>query len=56
MRDPDHHYVKAFKVWDTSQEVLNNHYQDSHTRKALSEHFAEKLLYEGAKDIIHEKS
>jgi hypothetical protein len=35
MRDPDHHYIKAFKSWDTSQEVMNNHYQDSHTRKAL---------------------
>jgi len=25
-KDPSHHYINSFKVWDTSQEVFNNRF------------------------------
>lgn len=25
-KDPDHHYVKSFKAWDTSSEVFNTRF------------------------------
>lgn len=52
MRDPDHHHLRSIKLWDTSQEVLNNHYQDSHQRKALTEQLADKLSQD-VNDLIH---
>jgi hypothetical protein len=26
MREPDHHYVKSLKVWNSAEEVLNSHF------------------------------
>lgn len=42
-KDPDHHYARSFKVWDTSAEVFNSRFQDSHLTKAMAEHLAEKM-------------
>lgn len=53
-KDPDHHYVHSFKAWDASAEVLNTRFQDSHARKASTEHMAEKLGEAGA-DYITQK-
>jgi len=39
-KDPGHNYVKSFKAWDTSSEVFNSRFQDSHMQKALAEHLA----------------
>ena len=47
LKDPGHHYVNSFKAWDASTEVLNTRFQDSHAKKASSQHMAEKLGTEG---------
>lgn len=54
-KEPNYHYVKSFKVWDTQTEVFNNRFEDSHNEKALREKLAEKLASD-IEDLIHKKS
>ena len=54
-REPNYHYVRSFKVWDTKTEVLNTRFQDSHLQKAISENLADMIAAK-ASDLIHQKS